>query len=366
MFRNLCTILKDLLTRFPLHAAPRNATLRDASILCWRGDYAILRPGKRVTCGWPGEAPINPILAILGPTATGKTEVGIRLAEALGGEIISADSLAVYRGLDIGTAKPDSIERARIPFHLIDVSDPDAPFTVARFKALAEEALRGIRARGRRPLLVGGTGLYVKALLEDYGLTSTPGNPAIRERLDSEAAERGSPALHERLAKVDSSAAAKIHPNDRVRIVRALEVYERTGVPISVQQARDAENRSPCACIKFALSAARETLYARIDRRVDAMLAHGLVDEVRGLLEGGYPDSLPPLRSLGYKEICAYLRGDTDLDTAVSEIKLNTRRFAKRQWTWFRADHEIIWIDVEHRSTEQVAAVVLSHMEALR
>jgi len=305
-----------------------------------------------------------PIIAIVGPTATGKTAVAISVSAALGGEIISADSQAVYRGMDIGTAKPDTVERARIPFHLLDAANPDEPFTVARFRELAEAALLGIRKRGRQPLLAGGTGLYVKALLENYGLTETPADPVIRERLNAEAAQSGAPALHARLEQADPAAAARIHPNDRIRIVRALEVLERTGVPISVQQARDAETRTRRPSVKFGLTAAREVLYAAIDQRVDKMIAKGLVQEIQDLLAKGYTEDLAPLRSLGYKEICAYLRGQIDLETAVSEIKLNTRRFAKRQLTWFRADSEITWIDVEGRSIDQIAKEILSQLEA--
>jgi tRNA dimethylallyltransferase len=306
----------------------------------------------------------QPIVVLVGPTATGKTDVGIRVAEALNGEIISADSQAVYRGMDVGTAKPDADEQARAPFHLIDVAEPDEPFSAARFKELAKSALQNIRSRGRWPILVGGTGLYVKVLLEDYGLTATSADPVIRARLDQEALASGAPALHARLNQVDPDAASRIHPNDRIRIVRALEVFERTGEPISKQHSMDAASRTRMRSVKFGLTAPKAILDERIDRRVDSMIARGLVEEVQELLRRGYSDVHPPLRSLGYKELCAAIRGECELDRAIADIKQNTRRFARRQLTWFRADPEITWIDVSGKSPEDVAEDVLTRLKA--
>jgi len=303
-----------------------------------------------------------PIIAIVGPTATGKTATAIHVARAVGGEIISADSMAVYRGMDIGTAKPTAKERAAVSFHVIDVVEPDQPFNVALFKELAEEALRSIRKRGRWPLVVGGTGLYVRVLLEDYHLTETAADPHLRRALEMEAASRGVPALHARLATIDPEAAARIHPHDRVRIIRALEVYERTGVRISTLQAEEARLRRPKPAYRFALTARREELYRRIDARVEAMVAAGLEEEVRALLRRGFDPMLPPLRSLGYKEMCAYLRGECSLQEAVWAIKQGTRRFAKRQLTWFRAEPHLIWIDVSGIPPEQVAALIISRL----
>jgi tRNA dimethylallyltransferase len=314
-----------------------------------------------VTDRTPGQPPV---VAVVGPTATGKTETGILLAEALGGEIISADSQAVYRGMDVGTAKPDVTERARIPFHLIDVADPDESFSVARFKELAVAALDSIRERRKRPLVVGGTGLYVKVLLEDYGLTATAADPVLRAKLDADAAQYGVPALHKRLEAVDPEAVARIHPNDRIRIVRALEVFERTGEPISVQQQRDRSGRQRLPAVKFGLTANRDTLSERINQRVDAMVTKGLVGEVEELLRSGYSEAHPPLRSLGYKEICAHLRGEMELNQAIEDIKSNTRRFAKRQMTWFRADPEIRWIDITGRAPADVADEILTRLKS--
>jgi tRNA dimethylallyltransferase len=305
----------------------------------------------------------TPVIAIVGPTATGKTETAIHLARAIDGEIISADSMAVYRGMDIGTAKPSAKDREAVPFYLLDVAEPDEPFSVARFKMLAEEALAAIRGRGHQPLVVGGTGLYVRVLLDDFGLTQTPANPALRARLNAEAQELGAPVLHARLAAADPQAAARIHPNDRVRIVRALEVLELTGIPISVQQAEDAARRKPRPSRKFGLTLPREALYRRIDRRVEAMIAAGLEEEVRRLLARGFSPALSPLQSLGYKEMVAYLQGACDFQTAVEAIKQDTRRFAKRQMTWFRADPEIVWVDVAEQTPTQTAELIRSRLQ---
>jgi tRNA dimethylallyltransferase len=305
-----------------------------------------------------------PIVAIVGPTATGKTATGVLLAQSLNGEIISADSMAVYRGMDIGTAKPGALERALVPIHLLDVAEPEEAFSVARFKELAEEALAGIRARRRRPIVVGGTGLYVRVLLEDFGLTQTPPDPELRVRLEAQAQQVGAPVLHARLAGVDPQAAARIHPKDRIRIVRALEVYERTGIPMSVQHSNDAERRRPRPAIKFALTASREELYRRIDARVDAMVAAGLEEEVRQLLGRGHSPKQTPLRSLGYKEMIAFLTGACCLNDAVEAIKKNTRRFAKRQLTWFRADPDIVWVDISGKTAAQTAEVILAQLPA--
>jgi len=303
----------------------------------------------------------RPIIAIVGPTATGKTAVAIGVGQALGAEIISADSQAVYRGMDIGTAKPTLQERQAVPFHLVDVADPDEAFNVSRFKRLAIEALASIRSRGLLPIVAGGTGLYVRALLEDFGLTETPSDPCVREKLNAEAEKLGAGALHIRLSSVDAVSANRIHPNDRVRIVRALEVYERTGVPISVQQARDAELRHPRPARKFGLTVARDQLYARIESRVDAMLAAGLVEEVRGLHAKSDMPLPASLQSLGYKEIIACLMGECDL---VEAIKQNTKRFAKRQLTWFRADPEITWIDTADLSQDEVVSRIVTELRA--
>jgi tRNA dimethylallyltransferase len=305
---------------------------------------------------WPDNPP--PI-AIVGPTATGKTDAAIALAERIGGEIINADSMQVYRGMDIGTAKPGIEEQQKIPFHLLDIVTPDTPFNVSEWKARAETAIAEIVSRDRRPIICGGTGLYIRALLDNWTLAETPADPTIRQRLEAEAKTLGSSVLHEQLQKVDPETANRLHPNDAVRIVRALEVYEATGTPISLYQAQDRAARAPRPALRLGLTLPRPALYSRIEQRVDAMLTAGLVEEVRGLLAQGYSADLSPLGSLGYKEIIAYLHGDTDLETAVRDIKQNTRRFAKRQQTWFRADTHIHWFDVSAFNSATVAEALL-------
>ncbi len=305
----------------------------------------------------------RPIIAILGPTATGKTAAAIALAKRVDGEIISADSMAVYRGMDVGTAKPTPEEQRRARFYLIDAADPDEVFNASRFNELASRALEEIRSRGKRPILAGGTGLYVRAFLEGYGLTETPADPVIREQLNREAEERGTAPLYERLQELDPAAASRIHINDRIRIVRALEVCISTSAPISEQHRADAANRRRRPAVKFGLTARREELYRRIDARVDQMVRHGLEREVRNLMGRGLDASTQSLRSLGYKEMAAYLSGELDMQVAIEAIKQNTRRFAKRQLTWFRADKEIYWIDVEDKCPAEVAETIAARID---
>lgn len=298
----------------------------------------------------------RPLIAIVGPTAVGKTAVGMALAERLGGEIISADAVAVYRGLDIGAAKPTAEEQARCPFHLIDVVDPDAEFTVADFQRLAEAAIADIRRRDRLPILVGGTGFYVRAVTATLSLPQVPPQPEIRAALVAEAERYGTPVLHARLARVDASAARRILPNDRKRIVRALEVFQVTGQPISAFHTPEGIHGIPRPDTHlFGLTLARESLYARIEARVDAMRAAGFEDEVRGLLAAGFGPELKSMQSLGYRHLAAFLRGEIERDQAIRELKRDTRRYAKRQLSWFRADSNIAWIDADGQTPEAVA-----------
>lgn len=299
---------------------------------------------------------------LVGPTAAGKTDVAVELAERIGGEIVNADSMQVYRGMDIGTAKPDPEARARVPFHVLDVARPDQPFTVADWRAHAETAIQAIAAQDRWPIVCGGTGLYVRALLDDWSLAETPANPEIRAALQAELALSGAAALHAALAQVDPDTAGRLHPNDAVRIVRALEVYRVTGQPISVFQADDRKTRRSRPAHRFGLTLPRPALYARIEARVEAMIAAGLEDEVRNLLAQGYAPTLGPLRSLGYKEMIATLCGELDRSTAIHSIQQNTRRFAKRQQTWFRADPQIAWLDVSALSSATAATCLLEQL----
>ncbi|MCU0562077.1 MAG: tRNA (adenosine(37)-N6)-dimethylallyltransferase MiaA [Desulfobacterales bacterium] len=283
------------------------------------------------------------VIVVCGPTAAGKTAVGIELAAALGGEIISADSMQVYRYMDVGTAKPTAAERAAAAHHLIDVVDPDEPFDAARYAVLARETVAALHRRGKVPLVVGGTGLYIKSLL--HGLfRCAAGDPAVRLRLAAEARSEGTPALHARLAACDPQTASRLHPNDTARVVRALEVFEVAGRPISAFQRAHRFADDPFDALLIGLEMERERLYERIDRRVDAMLAAGLEEEVRGLLARGYGPDLKSMQSIGYSHLSALLAGRIDRPETVRTLKRDTRRFAKRQLTWFRATPGVLWL----------------------
>lgn len=257
--------------------------------------------------------------------------------------------------MDIGTAKPDSDEQSRISFHLLNLTTPDRQFTVAEWKSQAETAISNIIARGKRPIICGGTGLYIRALLDDWQLAETEADPAIRESLQLEAEQYGSQYLHQHLQKLDPVTAARLHPNDAMRIIRALEVYRITGQPISEYQQRDRLSQRQRTAVRFGMTMPRPELYQRIEQRVDAMIDLGFQEEVRALLAAGYGPDLGAMKSLGYKEMTQYLMGDLDLQTAIETMKQNTRRFAKRQQTWFRADKNITWFDVSGLNSATVA-----------
>lgn len=281
---------------------------------------------------------------IAGPTASGKTELAVHLASLYNGEIISADSMQVYRRMDIGTAKPTVAEMDGIPHHMIDIAEPDEGFTAARYASLALEKIREIHKRGKNPFVAGGTGLYIKALTR--GIFKGPeADPALRAELEREAKEHGSAYLHERLKAVDPEGAAAIHPNNRVRVIRALEVFELSKKPISEFHREHAFSEEPLSTLKIGLMLERDALYARIDARVDAMMADGLLEETEKLLAAGYSPSLKPMGGLGYKEMVNYIEGRCSLEEAVELLKRNTRRYAKRQMTWFGKDPGIRWFN---------------------
>jgi len=284
---------------------------------------------------------VTRVVALVGPTGVGKTDVGMALAAAYGAEIVNADSRQVYRQLDIGSAKPTPAQRARVPHHLVDVVEPDGRFDCARFRELAVAAIDDIVARGKRVLVVGGTGLYVKALL--HGLFAGPSRDAAL-RADLARAEAAAPgSLHRRLTAVDPHAAVRLHPHDHVRLIRALEVHILTGRPISAWQAEHRFAGSAFESLTLGLTLPRAELYARIDARCQAMVDAGLVNEVRALHAAGLDPDLPALCSPGYKEVGEYVRGLCDLPTAVARMAQATRRLAKRQLTWFGADRSVTW-----------------------
>ncbi|MCD6288117.1 MAG: tRNA (adenosine(37)-N6)-dimethylallyltransferase MiaA [Candidatus Hydrogenedentes bacterium] len=291
---------------------------------------------------------MNPeIVLIVGPTAVGKTRLGICLAERLSTEIISADAMQVYRGLDIGTAAPTPADRARVVHHLVGSSELTDQYSAAEFARDARTIIDRLWAKGRIPVVVGGSGLYVRALVD--GLFPGPAADAdIRARLNREAAEQGVESLHNRLAAVDPESAARIAVKDLRRIVRALEVFELTGVPISEMQKTHKITTKTDGLLshRFGLDMDRTALYARIDERVEKMCGLGFIEEVRGLVETGHTADLERIGALGYREMMAYLRGETDLETAKSLMARNTRRYAKRQMTWFRKDKRIKWLTV--------------------
>lgn len=287
----------------------------------------------------------KPLIILTGPTAAGKTKASIGLAKKIGGEIISADSMQVYRHMDIGSAKIRPEEMEGVPHHLVDVLEPWEEFHVVRFQSMAKEAMRGIYERGHVPIVVGGTGFYIQALLYDIDFTDSGEDASIRDGLEQYARENGPEALHERLKEVDPKAAEQIHANNVKRVIRALEFYHQTGQKISEHNERERRKESPYDFCYFVLNDDRARLYARIDERVDRMVEEGLVEEVKALKAMGCDREMVSMQGLGYKEILEYLDGDCTLEEAVYKIKRDTRHFAKRQITWFKRERNVVWIE---------------------
>ena len=302
---------------------------------------------------------MKPMVVLTGPTAVGKTELSIQLAQKLDGEIISADSMQIYQKMDIGTAKIRKEEMDGIPHHLIDVLDPSEEFNVARFQEMAKEALAGIYRRERIPLIVGGTGFYIQGLLYDIDFTKEEQDFRYRENLQKKAKEEGAQAIHKMLQAVDPASAQKIHPNNIKRVIRALEFYHLNGRKISEHNEQESRKESPYRFAYFVLNQNRTTLYERINRRVDLMLEAGLVEEVRRLKEAGYGKNLVSMQGIGYKEVLDYLDGKMTLEETADQIKKDTRHFAKRQLTWFGREKEVIMIDKDKYETEEE---ILEHM----
>jgi tRNA dimethylallyltransferase len=304
-----------------------------------------------------------PVVALVGPTGVGKTALAVALARDFSIEAVSVDSRQVYRRMDVGTGKPSAEERRALRHHLLDIVDPDQPYDAARFARDAAAAIADIRARGRQPILVGGTGLYLHALLD--GLSPLPpADPLLRRQLRAEVAAAGSESLHRRLAALDPATAARLHPRDLVRVTRALEIALLTGEAPSALRGR--RRRPPAAtyqAVVIGLTMAREALYARLDARVDRMLAGGLLQEVEALLAAGYAPGLPAMQGIGYRHLAPVLERRVALPDAVRAMKRDTRHYAKRQWTWFGRDERVQWVTVDPGDAPSAVASVKKSIE---
>lgn len=307
------------------------------------------------------------ILALVGPTGSGKTKTAIQLCKELDGEIVSMDSMQIYRGMDIGTAKATIAEQHAVPHHMIDIVDPDQVFTVSMYREMACKAIDDILARGKLPVLVGGTGLYLQAISYEMSLGEKGANSALREELQRIAAQSGGPEkLHAKLQIVDPDTAAKLHPHDTRRVIRALEIYETSGKAKSEQRNED-RIEGPYRVLVYGLSLPRDQMYARINARVDQMMQEGLVEEVKSLLRQGVapnPDG-GAMQAIGYKEIVSAILGEMSLEQAVSLIKQSSRRYAKRQWTWFRRDQRTQWFDwTEYPAENDLIQALIERVKA--
>ena len=295
----------------------------------------------------------KPLIILTGPTAVGKTALSIKLARAIDGEIISADSVQVYRRMDIGSAKITKQEMEGISHYLIDVLEPEEDFNVMVFQQMAKKAMDEIYTRGKIPIITGGTGFYIQAVLNDISFTETDADDELRKKLEEEAEQNGADALHQKLQAVDPKAAEEIHPNNVKRVIRALEFYLETGKKISEHNAAERQKESPYNFAYFVLNMDRQKLYSRIELRVDQMLEAGLVEEVRQLKQEGCQKGMVSMQALGYKEILSWLNGECTFDEAICILKRDTRRFAKRQLTWFRREKDVCWIEKEQYDNDE-------------
>ena len=303
----------------------------------------------------------TPLLIVAGPTATGKSDSAVELALRMNGEVISADSMQVYRGMDIGSAKVTREEMRGVPHHLIDCADPSENWNVVRFQKEARKAVQDIASRGRLPILCGGTGFYIQALLYDIDFTQMEENTPLRDRLSALAAEKGPEAVHTLLSEKDPASAAAIHPNNLKRVIRAIEFMEESGGSIAAHNSQQRERESAYRSVFFVLTMDRARLYERIDRRVDIMMERGLVDEVAGLRAMGIQRDSTSMQGIGYKQIYGCLDGEYDLKEAVRLIKRDTRHFAKRQLTWFKREKDVIWTNLDRFENRQQ---MWDHMQA--
>ncbi|MFW5991755.1 MAG: tRNA (adenosine(37)-N6)-dimethylallyltransferase MiaA [Halanaerobiaceae bacterium] len=295
-----------------------------------------------------------PLVVIAGPTAAGKTNISLKIARRINGEIISADSMQIYRGMDIGTAKVSRRERALVKHHMIDIINPDHKFSVADFQERVERLIPEIINRGNLPLMVGGTGLYIKAVVEGFLFPEMKKDPDLRKKLQKKAESYGREHVHNMLKEIDPVSADKIHPNDLRRTIRAIEVYRQTGQTMSYFKRVQEEKPDRYYTLMFGLTREREELYERINKRVDLMLEEGLIEEVKELLNKGYDISSTALQGLGYKEIISYIKGEYGLQEAVRILKRDTRHFAKRQISWFKRDSDIIWFNLSRKKQENI------------
>ena len=307
----------------------------------------------------------QPLIIIAGPTAVGKTALSVALAKRIGGEIVSADSMQVYRGMDIGTAKVTKEETCGVPHHLIDVLDPKDPFNVMTFRSMVKDAVRGIASRGNVPVLLGGTGFYIQSVLYDVQFEEDASSEELRKELEQEADVLGAEKMHERLRALDPDAAEAIHPNNIKRVVRALEYCLSTGRKISVHNREQRERTSPYSFLFYVLTMDRAALYQRIDLRVDQMMEQGLLAEVKRLRDEGVTSDMVSMQGLGYRQIFDYLEGIATLDEAVERIKRETRHFAKRQLTWFRREPDARWINVSEYGGDRKKILELMTEECL-
>ncbi len=305
----------------------------------------------------------RPLVILTGPTAVGKSALAVSLAKEIGGEIISADSMQVYRHMDIGSAKITAEEMAGVSHHLIDMLDPTEEFNVVVFQRMATEAMKQIYDRGHIPILAGGTGFYIQAVLYDIDFTENDEDTALRAALEAEAARNGPAVLYERLRTIDPASCEIIHANNIKRVIRAIEFYEKTGKPISEHNREQKERVSFYNSAYFVLQDDRDRLYQKIEERVELMLSQGLVEEVRVLREMGCTRDMVSMQGLGYKEILAYLEGEITMEEAVYRIKRDTRHFAKRQMTWFRREKEVLWID--KRDFDYNSQLILEYMQEI-
>ncbi|HOQ06809.1 MAG TPA: tRNA (adenosine(37)-N6)-dimethylallyltransferase MiaA [Clostridiales bacterium] len=304
---------------------------------------------------------MEPVIVIAGPTASGKTRLSIELAKLINGSIVSADSMQIYRYMDIGTAKPDGDEMSGIRHYMIDEVDPDENYSVARYRERALECIADIIREGRRPIVAGGTGLYINSLIYNINFSETICDEDLRNALKAEAEQKGNRYLYEKLMKIDPEAAKRIHENDIKRIIRAIEVYTHTQKTISEHIRMSRLEPPPYRYIVFGLRWDREKLYRRINKRVDDMIRKGLIEETRRLVEMGFDRKGTAMQAIGYKEILPYLKGECSLEEAVEILKRNTRRYAKRQMTWFRQIREIIWLDMDEDTDCKEAAEKIIH-----